>query len=229
MKKICFSVVILIILLFSLCGCKDESEEVLQKSKINSEIEYLESKILFIVNNYLNDEYYDDSQKIEWNNINVDFALISRSSSVIIMDLVSAQVNNDLMLEFEKIINDAQTALTSQNLDEFIKNICSLYGFLPEFSKQSSQNEIITKIKSMKGNLLFATYYSNINDFESNKKYLEQMESIYSELVKSQEYIEENSYKVNRIYLELQKFKMAVQDGNLAEIIDEYFELNGLL
>ena len=161
MKKICFSV-------FSLCGCKDESEEVLQKSKINSEIEYLESKILFIVNNYLNDEYYDDSQKIEWNNINVDFALISRSSSVIIMDLVSAQVNNDLMLEFEKIINDAQTALTSQNLDEFIKNICSLYGFLPEFSKQSSQNEIITKIKSMKGNLLFATYYSNINDFESN-------------------------------------------------------------
>ena len=224
MKKIGISAV-LIILLILLCGCGEASEETLKHDKVNSELEYLESKIFFIVNQYYNNGYSEEPGNIMWDSINRDFSLITQNKSVIVMDLAERQTDGNLILAFENNIIAIQDAITAQNFPEVFKNLCTLYNFIPEFSKQTSQNENLTKIRTLKSNLLYSNYCVLISDFDSAIRYIEEVEKIYSNLLQSKEYIEKNSYIVNRKYVEIQEYKLAVQNQNLESIINAYFNL----
>lgn len=105
MKKTCLGLtIILFSLIFVLCGCSDESEEKLEKDKINSELEYLESRILFIENQYFNGEYYYEENNLKWEEIEEDFSLITKNKSIMIMDLASKQIDGDTILDFENNI-----------------------------------------------------------------------------------------------------------------------------
>lgn len=103
-KKFLGVIIILFSLIFILCGCSEESEEKLEKDKINSELEYLESRILFIENQYFNGEYYDEEKNLKWENIEKDFSLIAKNKSIIIMDFASKQIDGETILEFENNI-----------------------------------------------------------------------------------------------------------------------------
>ena len=88
-----------------------------------------------------------------------------------------------------------------------------------------SYNENLTKIRVIKSNLLYANYCVIINEFEAAKSYVENIENVYGELVQTKSYLEENSYLINRKYVEIESYKIAIQNQNLDEIINSYFEL----
>jgi hypothetical protein len=227
MKKIGL-ILIVVILVFSLCGCENVSDEELQKNKIEAESEYLESKILYIVNEYLTGKYFNDDQDINWDDLQKDFSQISNSTSVIVMDLATTKIDANTILEFEKNIKNSENAIYSKDFTTFFNSIIDLYNFIPEFENQVLENNSTSAIP-IKIKLLSIVYYSSINDFENLKLSMNDIENEYNELIKSQDYLEKNSYKVNRIYVEIQELKLYVENNNYTEIVNKYFDIIKLL
>jgi hypothetical protein len=211
-----------------LCGCESVSDEELQKNKIEAESEYLESKILYIVNEYLTGKYFNDDQDINWDNLQKDFSQISNSTSVIVMDLATTKIDANTILEFEKNIKNSENAIYSKDFNTFFNSIIDLYNFIPEFENQVFENNYTSTIP-IKIKLLSIVYYSSINDFENLKLSMNDIENEYNELIKSQDYLEKNSYKVNRIYVEIQELKLYVENNNYTEIVNKYFDIIKLL
>lgn len=222
MKKICVTV-ILIIVLISLCGCENVSEEDLKIEKIDSECEYLESKVFYIVRQYVSGNYGDTD--LDWNSIKSDFSQIGNSSSVIVIDLSETSLDKNVILKFEEAISSCENAISQKDLNNFLNSLCVLYSNIYETQNQFIQNpnEVIDKI--IKSNLLNIIYGSYINDTNMQKECISVIENNFTELSKSQEYLDKNLYKLNKIYVEIQELKTAIQDNNQAEVINKYLDL----
>jgi hypothetical protein len=222
MKKICVTV-ILIIVLISLCGCENVSEEDLKIEKIDSECEYLESKVFYIVRQYVSGNYGDTD--LDWNSIKSDFSQIGNSSSVIVIDLSETSLDKNVILKFEEAISSCENAISQKDLNNFLNSLCVLYSNIYETQNQFIQNpnEVIDKI--IKSNLLNIIYGSYINDTNMQNECISVIENNFTELSKSQEYLDKNLYKLNKIYVEIQELKTAIQDNNQAEVINKYLDL----
>lgn len=116
-------------------------------------------------------------------------------------------------------------AISNKNIQELFKNLCQLYSFIPELSKQLSYDEDLIKIRNIKSNLLYANYCVIINEFDAAKSYVENIENIYGELIQSKSYLEKNSFLINRKYVEIESYKIAIENQNLEAIINSYFEV----
>lgn len=224
-KILCF--IILIMCLFLLTGCSEnKTEEELLQEKILSELDFWENSTISILEKYLEGDYSDNGN-ISWQAISDDFKEISNNSSIVILDLTSKQIDNNKILELEGRINDVNLAIESNNEINFIQSLSNLYKLIPDYLGEiySSDNYIVLE-KKFKSNLIESLYYSLMEDYDSSLLYLEEAENIYQNLFNNTEFLKENSYKVNRVYIAIQEMKLAVQNQQKENVILKYINTN---
>lgn len=227
MKKIIIIFGISIIYLFLLTGCDENlSEGELIKEKTSTELEFIENNTNLIIEKYLNGDYLEN-EVINWKKIKNDFNEISNSSSIIILDLSSLQIENNNILEFENKINEINSAIENESEIDFLRALKDFYKQISNYLNTIlPDNNILYKEIEVKSYLFESLYYCMIDEYDFGLNSIETAENLYDNLMNNVDYLRENSYKVNRVYIAIQEMKLCVQNQEKENVISKYININ---
>lgn len=230
MKKILkiFLMCIIILSLFILTGCKDNTNEMLNE-KINSEMSYLENIILMIVKKYMANDYLNEEHtNLNWIDIKYDFADVNSSSNVIVTDFATRDFSNEDILKFEELLNNVNLAISEENEINLLVTLSNFYSLIPEFGEKYLGYNAEVTIRKIKNLNLYSIISCMQGDFDNAEEICNQAESEYINLTKDTDYMKENGYYVNRIYVVLQEYKMTLAEENLDLSIVKYLNTLGI-
>lgn len=227
MRKIIIIFMMSIIYLFLLTGCDENlTEDEIIKEKISTELEFIENTTNLIIEKYLSDDYLENGE-INWEKIQMDFKEVSNSSSIIILDLTSLQIENNNILEFENKINEINLAIENKSEIDFLRALKDFYKQISNYLNTIlPDNNILYKEIEVKSYLFESLYYCMIDEYDFGLNSIETAENLYDNLMNNVDYLRENSYKVNRVYIAIQEMKLCVQNQEKENVISKYININ---
>lgn len=222
-----FFIFIIILSLFVLSGCEDNTENLLN-NKIASEMNYLEDIIFMIVKKYMANDYLDDVGVLDWTSIKEDFTNINNSSNTLINDFVSKNFSNDDILRFEELLNSVNLSISEQNEKNLLVTLANFYSIIPEYTERYLGYNAEVTVRNIKKTNLYSIISCMQGDYNNAENLCFQAESEYVRLTKNTEYLKNNAYYVNRIYVVLQEYKISLSAKNLDLSIIKYLNTIGI-
>lgn len=204
------TIVLIICSLFSLTGC-DKDNNNIEVEKGLSEVRFLENQCITIFNKYLSNDYILEDNNIDWNLINEDFNVVRNSIDVILIDLASIQVPSKNIVDLENSINELDSISQSQDIDKFIRKVCDTYNLVSySILDNISNDEEIKLEKKSKSDLLYIGYYLMQKNKEFSMSNLDMFQDNYSKLSSNKNYIENNSYKINKVLIYIKNLRSEI-------------------
>ena len=221
-KKYIFCFIILIIMLFSFAGCSGidgEMKSVSVEKKSSSEIEYLENEIFTIINKFSKNEYEKDNG-IDWKDVNKDAQKIGKVLDTVMLDFGEAKVSNDELNNLRNEINNLLIYTTNEDVNNLFKSASNLYSVLPEYYSRFSEDNNKKLVMDLKSLILKSYTSAYFLDWGTAKSNALLAENKYKEMSDNLEYMKENSYNLNKVYILVEEFKNAVdlEELELAKI-----------
>lgn len=221
-KKYIFCFIILIIMLFSFAGCSGidgEMKSVSVEEKASSEIEYLENEIFTIINKFSKNEYEKDNA-INWADVNKDAQKIGKVLDTVMLDFGESKVSNDELNNFRNQINNLLISTTNEDEKTLFKSASNLYSLLPEYYSRFSEDNNKKLVMDLKALVLKSYTGAYFLDWEPAKSDALLAENKYKEMSDNLEYMKENSYNLNKVYILVEEFKNAVdlEEAELTKI-----------
>ena len=213
-RKICLFIFSLLLLLL-LTGCQKSNEE-LKNEKVLSEVRYIENQSITIFCKYLSNEYINDDLTINWDLVNEEFISLKNSSNVILIDFASLNLKSKDIVELENIFLNMEEFEKKKDEKNFFKSICDCYSFVSNnILNNISNNEMLKLEKKVKSDLMYIGYYLSINDINEVNTMVDNYQNDYSNLIKNIDYIENNSYSVNKKFIQMQRIKTKINNGDI--------------
>ena len=212
MKKI-LSLILIFCLILCLSGCSNNQN--LENEKTVSEAMYLENGLITIFKKCFQDEYILQNQDIDWYSITEDFNILKNSISVILIDFSSVHIPSESILQLENNFNDLENSIYSKDFNTFFQKITDTYNLISySILDNISENKEFKLEKKSKSDLLYIGYFIKNSDKEQIQSYMSSFEENYSSLGTSKGYIENNSYKINKVFIEFQNLKSEIELNN---------------
>lgn len=221
--KLIFVFFLILFALIVLTGCESEEEQNILKDKNLAEMEYLENEILSIAKNYMDGDYFE-KDSLNWEDVSRDFKKVADSIDVIIIDLTSLEIDNNDVMDLQAKVNDVNYAISEKSEGGLLVSISNLYSLIPKYIKQYNSDNVLVKTKQIKSNLLNGVTCAFLEEYGNGLNYIIDAEKVYNELIQNQEYLKDNSYKVNKNYVEIEQLKIAVEDKKIDSIFDKYLD-----
>lgn len=224
MKKYLKIIGILLICLILLTGCSNVEKSSIEDKNL-SELEYLEDNIILIMNKFIKDEYFDEETKTQkWNEILEDANKIENTMATTLVDLTALNIDTNEIAKLSNGVNNMIIAIENKDETKLIVELNNIYALIPNYlSKYSKDEELIFK-KQLKYYTI-STYVSfKFGNIDLAKGQISEAEKQYSEKIKDINYVKNNEYNANKIYILIQELKSAV-DSNSAELIKNKYLL----
>lgn len=216
----------ILILLLVLTGCSNESSENLEQKKGLSEIRFLENQHINIFNKYINDEYLSDTNEIDWDLIEDDFILLDDSIDIILIDFASLKIPSKSIVELEENFDDLNELIKNKDINAFSSKVCQNYELISTSISESILGDEITNMeKKAKSDLIYIGYYFKNLDIDNSLNYINEFEEDISKLNSNKKYIENNSYKINRIFLNTKNLRTSIIEEDFETGKELLFEL----
>ena len=225
MKKILKNTLFIILVIFILTGCtnknKDESK---QSDKINEEINYIEDNIFNIVNKYAKGEYLKNNA-IDWDSILKDEKKINDSLDSILMDFSQVNIDKNDLAQFSNKLDNLLILTSDKKEIEVINELSNIYSLLPNFMEKYVDNKSEINKKKLKALILSSYVISNSKSWVDAKVSIQNVENKYAEMMNDVNYIKENSYNLNKVYVLIQELKSAINLENINLVNLKYISL----
>ena len=215
----------IILVIFILTGCtnknKDESK---QSDKINEEINYIEDNIFNIVNKYAKGEYLKNNA-IDWDSILKDEKKINDSLDSILMDFSQVNIDKKDLAQFSNKLDNLLILTSDKKEIEVINELSNIYSLLPNFMEKYVDNKSEINKKKLKALILSSYVISNSKSWVDAKVSIQNVENKYAEMMNDVNYIKENSYNLNKVYVLIQELKSAINLENINLVNLKYISL----
>lgn len=211
-KRIVFIGIILIFLIL-LSGCKNNqtSEKISQKT--TKELEYFEERIFEIILKFQKNEYLEDGSQ-NWTKILEDAETINIELDNIMIDLSSLNLANEKISDLSKYTNNILISINNKNEIDLMKALNNLYQTIPKYLNEYEKDKIKISKKELKAFILNSFNYAYNGDWANAKNEVLNAESKYNEMIGNSQYIEENSYNINKVYILIQEYKVTINAEN---------------
>lgn len=220
-RKLSLYILIITLILVTFTGCsKINDEEKNIQDKTNEEIDFLEDKILTVVNRYAEKQYNLQEGGINWEVIEKDIESINISLDTIILDLSEVQISNNDLVNFSNELANLNIAVSSKDEYQFMQRCSYLYSLLPTYLEKYSEDKNKINIMKLKSLMVSSFVQSNFFDWENAKATIVLAENKYKEMMDDVDYMEEYSYNLNKVYVLLQEMKNAInlEEADLSRI-----------
>jgi len=222
-KLFLFGFIIIAVLCFS--GCSEDMEN-LETEKGLSEIRFLENQCCNIFEKYMGGDYSTEDNQIQWNLLKEDYVVLKDAMDVILIDMASLQIQSKSIVALENHFNDLDNDIRMKEGNLWIKEICDIYYLLSNTILESiSKEEWVQQEKKCKSDLLYVGYYLILWQKEEVLASLDAFEEKFADLNKNQAYLENNAYKVNKVFMSIQKLKLSLERDNLEAGKEEFLKL----
>ena len=219
-RTLIISVVVCIILLLTLTGCRAEESKTIN-DKLDLELNYVEDLIFKIANKNAKGEYLKDD-KINWEDIKSDILKINDSWSTLVLDLTEVNVSNENIISFSNDLNDLMISVSDEDEITMLDKINKMYSELIIYKQSYSDYNNEIEKKKIKNGMLSVYVLVNKNDYEGAKKEIANLIEKYKSLMDDTNYAEENKYHLNKIYVLLEEYNNAIQTQNFDLIRMKY-------
>ena len=226
MKKYLKILYILFVCILVLTGCSTNDMNVSVEEKNISELEYIEDNIILMMNKYTKDEYLnqeDGTQK--WDEILTDARKIENSTATTLVDLATLNVDSAEVAKLSTGVNNLIIAIENENETNFIVELNNIYALIPNYlSKYLKDDELIFK-KQLKYYAISTFVGYKMGNIDLAKSQIAEAEARYSEKMKDVNYVQNNEYNVNKIYVLIQELKSAVETESEELVSTKYLLL----
>lgn len=211
-KKVFFVILILII---SVClsGCSKEAPEKLN-IKTTKELGYLEELVFQIILKLQKNDYITDENLLDWDKILGDAEKINMELDNIMLDLSNLKLANEKIGNLSNYTNRVLVAVNSKNEQALIGELNNLYQLIPQYLEDYETDKNEKSKKQLKAMVLNSFNYSLNGDWETAKNEVINVENKYNDMIGDNEYIQKNSYSINKIYILIQEYKTAINSEN---------------
>jgi len=213
-------------LIFLLTGCsstnKNNGKTI--KDKTDSELSYVEDTIFTIINKYAKDEYMKDG-RIEWDNIKNDSKKINNALDTILLDLSELDIPNDDLISFSNELNNLIILISKEDDILAIDKLNHLYSLIPKYMARYSDDKNKISKKELKSNILASYNFSNAKKWAEAKATIQTVEDKYKTMMNDVDYMRENTYNLNKVYVLIEELKNAINMENMELIKMKYVNL----
>lgn len=226
MRKILKTFIILFMCLLVLTGCSVNDEATNVEEKNLAELEYLEDNIVLIMNKYIKNEYFDEENKVQkWDKILEDSRKIENGMATTMVDLAALNIDSAEIAKLSEGINRMIIAIENQDETNFIVELNNIFALIPNYlSKYLKDDELIFK-KQLKYYAISTYVGFRMGDIELARSQIAEAESKYSEKMKDVNYVQNNEYNVNKIYVLIQELKGSIETGSEELVKTKYLLL----
>lgn len=219
MKKFIKNIILIILLIFFLTGCTNpEEQEISIKDKTEQEIEYIEDMIFNITNKYAKGEYIKDDGGLDWKAVFEDEKRINNILETVVLDLTELDISNDEIIKLSSEINNLLYTTATENEVELLTRLNNLYALVPNYFSKVGASKTKVQDKELYSMVLASYSLANAGNWEEAKTTAQSAIDKYNGMMNDVEYMQENSYKLNRIYIMLNEVKNAIDTENMTLI-----------
>lgn len=208
-------IVILLMFCFCLTGCssKNSPKEIAKATDI--ELDYFEEKIFEVIIKFEKGDYLTNEDQIDWKRVLDDVEKIDKEIDNIVIDLSSLNIASEEIIDFSNYTNNSLVATSEENYLELVNQLTNLYSLIPKYMEKYNEDTSKVNNKILKSNILNSFNLSKREDWEMAINEVLNAENKYNEMISDSEYINENSYTINKKYILLQEYKTAINSNNI--------------
>lgn len=242
MKKFVSILLILSLFLIILTGCSNQESVSLQDKNI-AELEYVEKNIVDILNKLVREQYaVEETQEkvtneiledeidlrrrptLNWEKLLNDTKKIENSIPTILVDLTALNIEAAEIAKLSDGVNNMIIAIGNEDEKTYLIELNNVYSLIPTYMEKYAGNNEKTFKKKLKYYAI-STYiaYSDGN-LEMAKTQSGELERVYSEKMQDMNYVQNNEYNLNKLYILIQELKRAV-DSNSSELVKSKYLL----
>lgn len=240
---------LLTVLLITLTGCtiSASTDNELLSDKIFEELTYLENNIYDIVFKFANDDYIVNekisNELVEENennenvviNIKVydfdkvrnDLKRVNNALDVTLVDLAEKSIERNEVLSLSNKTNELYMNLDEENINIVLNDLNELEKvIIKNYESNFDRNNNEVKLKKIKAEVLNIFVLSQIyEDRTLAKERIVEVLSLLENEIKNEDFIKENTYLVNNLYLNVSELKTAIDLENDNLIRLKYMEV----
>lgn len=240
---------LLTVLLITLTGCtiSASTDNELLSDKIFEELTYLENNIYDIVFKFANDDYIVNekisNELVEENennenvviNIKVydfdkvrnDLKRVNNALDVTLVDLAEKSIERNEVLSLSNKTNELYMNLDEENINIVLNDLNELEKvIIKNYESNFDRNNNEVKLKKIKAEVLNIFVLSQIyEDRTLAKERIGEVLSLLENEIKNEDFIKENTYLVNNLYLNVSELKTAIDLENDNLIRLKYMEV----
>ena len=221
-KKFLFLCIITIIII-GLTGCTSKQKSNINE-KLDAEISYIEDLIIKIANKYAKKEY-EENNKINFDYIKDDIIRINDSWSRLILDLTEVNTTNEEIFEFSNQLNNLIISVGQEDEKKLIDNLSKIYSQLMNFKSSYTDNKNSIEKNELKKDVFEVFNLINNSKYDEANIQIDSTIKRYRDLMNDNDYVKENSYNLNKIYILLQDLKKSLLTENFDLISIKYINL----
>ena len=240
---------LLTVLLITLTGCtiSASTDNELLSDKIFEELTYLENNIYDIVFKFANDDYIvnekisnelvEENENNEnavinikvydFDNVRDDLKRVNNALDVTLVDLAEKSIERNEVLSLSNKTNELYMNLDEENINIVLNDLNELEKvIIKNYESNFDRNNNEVKLKKIKAEVLNIFVLSQIyEDKTLAKERIDEVLSVLENEIKNEEFIKENTYLVNNLYLNVSELKTAIDLENDNLIRLKYMEV----
>lgn len=152
-----------------------------------------------------------DQNNIDWKTIKTEIEEISSTWGVILLDLSSLNVNNDDILGFSRTLDNSVLSIETENKIDTLKNLSSLYSYLPKYEQSISYSTSNQNVKQVKSNLLNAYSFVDQENWVEVGTNINECAKNFQNILNDVNFVKDNEYKVNKTYILLNELQNSLE------------------
>ena len=147
---------------------------------------------------------------INWDNEKGAIESINVKWTSLIVDLHQLNVNNDDILNFSNILNQTIVNIKQENKVNTMLNLANLYGYIPNYLKQFSNDEEKIIIEYIKSNILNSYALVEQERWDEVKEHVFNSVENITNIMNSINTEQFSQYQINRIYVMLNELYSSI-------------------
>ena len=145
----------------------------------------------------------------DWTNIKQQIEELYQTWNTISLDLHALNIENQLVLNFNQILNNATQYIKDEDKTKSMKELLKLYQLLPQYMQSFSPDTQETNIIIITSNIVAAYVNATVDEWNEAGEQLDEAEQRFSNLLNSVNVLE-NQITMNQSYILVNELKQAV-------------------
>lgn len=148
--------------------------------------------------------------EVNWKQIKNETEKMYTSLYPAILDLYKTNINKEEITNFNREFDKLTKAINDENKKDTLKELSSLYGYLPKFVEECTDNKKEKVVIKTKNDIFRAYSILDEEDWENISDYANDALQEFSKLAESSE-IQKNKYNINKAYIMLKELQGAIE------------------
>lgn len=223
-KSVIFITIILIILIIGslIVHATTKKEEPTLDEKIAQELIYMQRNLNVVLGHLngfnLENKYLGADQKnakkeykADWDAIQIKMQEIYQTWNTITIDLHSAKIDSNLILNFSDYLNNSMQSIQRKEKDKSIESVATLCTFIPQYLKNNTSMQE-KKLTFLNIQVAVSTAYAKVTNekWDEASQNLSQAEQTFSRLLNTVDKEEQNQAMIGQAYILINELNKAV-------------------